>query len=161
MKACHGCGHEINSNHEFCPRCGVPYSVNNQWQETEKNEEDIKVFSKGDLIDGTYEVLEHLGVGGMGVVYLVNNNKRYSPRKEALKNIKPSLLSSEEARILFEEEVDKCHQLKSDYVVTVFNYGWLTDDTPYFTMEYNNIASRLTIITNRIGNGSQGWVLYK
>lgn len=106
-------------------------------------------FNKGDMIAGKYEVLGPLGVGGMGIVYLVRNTHHGKQQKEALKIIHPRHLEDEEALRLFEEEVDKCRKLKSDNIVTVYDIHRLPNGNPFITMEYIDGKTLATEIKER------------
>jgi serine/threonine protein kinase/tetratricopeptide (TPR) repeat protein/ABC-type transport system involved in cytochrome c biogenesis ATPase subunit len=80
-----------------------------------------------------YDVLEELGQGGMGVVYL--GHHPILNRSVALKMIRPKFARDEGIRKRFERECQVLAKLRSDHVVTVHDagnhQGW-----PFLVMEY-------------------------
>ncbi len=81
-----------------------------------------------------YEIVQELGRGGMGMVYLVQDEWLES-REVALKMIHPQLVELPEARQRFRQEVSTCLDLLHPNIVRVHNLEeW--HGLQFFTMEY-------------------------
>ncbi|MEM7231054.1 MAG: SUMF1/EgtB/PvdO family nonheme iron enzyme [Planctomycetota bacterium] len=83
---------------------------------------------------GPYKILEKVGAGGMGVVYLAETDVPVS-RRVALKVIHPGL-HSEETIARFRTERQAISAMQHPNVATVYDPGTLEDGRPYFAMEY-------------------------
>lgn len=82
---------------------------------------------------GRYDVLQHIGEGGMGVVVLARD--RYLQRDLAMKVI--SLDKSADPAFVdrFIEEAQIAGQLQHPSIVPIHDIGKLEDDRPFFTMK--------------------------
>ena len=91
-----------------------------------------------------YQIVQELGRGGMGIVYLaLQSNPR---RPVALKVISARSRVPEQALMRFRREATVIGQLQHTNIVPVYEVGE-HDGRPYFTMEYlagGNLAQRLT-----------------
>lgn len=108
---------------------------------TDTFEETLK---QGVLIDQKYEVEKLLGVGGMGSVYLAKHVKLGT--RVALKVLHRHLVNTPDALKRFKTEAKAAHALMSPNLVSVLDYGVLTDGQPYLTMhciEGRNLADHL------------------
>ncbi|MBP8810115.1 MAG: serine/threonine protein kinase [Kofleriaceae bacterium] len=88
----------------------------------------------GQLLGKDYRVLERIGTGGMGVVYLVEHaalKKRF-----AAKVLSSELAASAEARARFQTEAHAASQLEHENIVTITDYGLTADARPYIVMEF-------------------------
>ncbi len=81
---------------------------------------------------GDFRLIERLGGGGMGVVYLADEES--IGRRVALKVIRPECLYFPDARERFRREVAACAKLAHPGIVPVYAFGE-ADGVPYFTME--------------------------
>lgn len=83
---------------------------------------------------GTYRILEPLGEGGMGMVYLA---EQIAPveRKVALKVLRSSVVSKTSI-IRFEAERQAMARLSHPNIAQMFEAGTGPDNHPYFVMEY-------------------------
>ncbi len=81
---------------------------------------------------GHYRVLEVLGRGGMGVVFLAEDT--HLQRRVALKVMLPDLVANSAARERFLREARAGAALKSDHVVVVYQVG-VDRDIPFLSME--------------------------
>lgn len=82
------------------------------------------------LIGSRYEVVDTLGEGGMGVVYLAHDKLRNY--RVALKQV---LLSDDAQRLAITREFRTLSTLRHPNIVSVIEYG-SHEGQPYFTMEY-------------------------
>ena len=88
-------------------------------------------FGDGDR----FEILEVLGHGGMGVVYLVRDHTM--DRKCVFKFIRP--LSShplEQQTAAFEKEARLTAKLRHDNIITIYDFGVWREQIPYLVLEY-------------------------
>ena len=83
---------------------------------------------------GRYELLDLLGEGGMGLVYLAEQ-KEPVRRRVALKIIKPGM-DSKQVIARFEAERQALAVLDHPNVAHVFDAGCTETGRPYFVMEY-------------------------
>lgn len=90
----------------------------------------------GRKISNRYELIELIGQGSMGKVYLAGDSL-LGGVPVAVKFLSQTLLN-EEMRTRFFREAMTCAQLgqKSMHVVRVTDYGVNEDDIPYYVMEY-------------------------
>jgi serine/threonine-protein kinase len=80
-----------------------------------------------------YVIVERIGGGGMGDVFLATDTLLGQP--VALKLLSGRLLSGEMRR-RFEREVAVCAALRSDHIVQVTDYGVTPEGYPFYVMEY-------------------------
>jgi len=87
---------------------------------------------------GNYELVEQLGEGGMGEVWLARH--RLLARSAAVKLIRPEMLNDdkgEQAATLgrFEREAQATAALTSPHTIRLFDFGVTSDGTFYYVME--------------------------
>ena len=83
---------------------------------------------------GPYQILDQLGEGGMGLVYLAEQTEPVQ-RKVALKLIK-SGMDSKQVLARFEAERQALALMNHANVATVYDAGSTPSQQPYFAMEY-------------------------
>jgi tetratricopeptide (TPR) repeat protein len=81
---------------------------------------------------GPYRLLERLGAGGMGIVFVAEDERL--GRRVALKVLRPELAGSGEAAARFEREARAVARLKHAHIVTVYEAG-RSGDVAYLAME--------------------------
>jgi serine/threonine protein kinase len=91
--------------------------------QVEPPERDVEI---GRVVGGRYRILELLGKGGMGRVYLADDSKM--PRKVAIKR-------NGSALDRFAREATIAGEIASNYVVRAYDFGE-DDDGPYLVLEY-------------------------
>src|SRR5215213_9815316 len=87
----------------------------------------------GDLVAGKYKLLQVLGEGGMGVVYMAEQRAPIV-RRVALKIIKPGLHSAE-VLARFEAERQALALMDHPHIARVFDAGTTDAGLPFFVME--------------------------
>lgn len=88
----------------------------------------------GQQLGKDYQVLECIGVGGMGVVYMVEHTalrKRF-----AAKVLAKELAADAEARGRFQAEAHAASQLEHENIINLTDYGLTADGRPYLIMEF-------------------------
>lgn len=98
------------------------------------------------MLAGKYQVLEELGQGGMGVVYLVR--ERDSTNLLVVKMLRSGCFCHERERDQFRQEIDAAFRLKHPGVVQVHSAGE-AEGCPYYCMEYINGPS----LAQKLGQG--------
>lgn len=87
----------------------------------------------GTVIAGKYRLERPLSKGGMGSVWLADHLHLEAP--VAVKFMRTSLVTDSVARSRFEREAKAAAQLRSPFVVHVYDHG-LHDGSPFIVMEY-------------------------
>lgn len=82
---------------------------------------------------GPYELVEKLGEGGFGIVWLAEQNEPVR-REVAIKLIKPGI-DSEEVLARFQREQQVLARLDHPGIARVFDVGLTSEDRPYIVME--------------------------
>ena len=91
-------------------------------------------FRQGDTIVDRYEIVELLGVGGMGAVYQVKDLKLGNDLK-ALKMMLDKLICDERSRQRFRNEILISQKLTHPNILRVYDYGEI-NTMMFLTMEY-------------------------
>ena len=90
-------------------------------------------LSPGDIVGGKYEILEMIGSGGMGEVYLAQDHTLN--RKVAVKVLMQALSHDEKRVETFKQEACTPSQLNHRNIVTVFDFI-VEGDTGFIIMEF-------------------------
>ena len=96
---------------------------------------DTADYQLGEQI-GPYKLVSVLGEGGLGIVYLAEQEKPLR-RQVALKIIKPGM-DSKQVIARFESERQALALLDHENIAKVFDAGTTVNGCPYFAMEYIN-----------------------
>jgi hypothetical protein len=88
----------------------------------------------GTVIDGTYRIVDRLGSGAMGEVYLVEHVRL--GRREAIKVLLPELAADPMLVARFRREARAINRLRHPNIVGIYDFGQLPDGRLYLTMEY-------------------------
>jgi serine/threonine protein kinase len=87
----------------------------------------------GDSIQGRYELVERLGTGGMGEVWLARDSRL--EREVAIKFLSAHVAGDPETLVRFFAEAQSVARIQHPSVVTVLDFGEV-DDVPYLVMEH-------------------------
>jgi len=90
-------------------------------------------------VDGRYRVLERLGEGGMGVVYVAEHVQL--KKKVAFKVIHPQLAAHEELLLRFKREALATGQLDHPHIAAAIDFGELEDGSAFMVMPWVRGAS--------------------
>jgi tRNA A-37 threonylcarbamoyl transferase component Bud32 len=99
---------------------------------------------EGSVLDGKYEVLRHLGGGGMGEVYLVRHV--HLDEKRVVKILRADREADPDAQKRFLREAKFATQIKHPHVAILYDYSRLADGSFYMVWEYiegEDLGSRI------------------
>ncbi|MBV6522033.1 MAG: Serine/threonine-protein kinase PknD [Gemmatimonadaceae bacterium] len=134
-KVCPQCGTKYDAEHRFCQRDGATLVAENP------NESLI-----GAIIADRYHVIEKLGEGGMGEVYLAEHVR--IRRKVAVKVMRRWMSADATALGRFHREAENASQISHTNVATIYDFGETGDGMVYFAMEYVD-GDPLSALLNR------------
>ena len=133
---CPKCRSENTDTSRFCADCGTRLGLPEtppQVSATRTLETPRETLGRGILFAGRYEVIEALGVGGMGEVYRVEDKK---VRQEvALKLIKPEIAANKKTVDRFRNELKTARMISHRNVCRMYDLGE-EKGTYFITMEY-------------------------
>jgi serine/threonine protein kinase len=88
----------------------------------------------GEVLDETYRVVERLGAGSMGEVYLVEHV--HLGRREAIKVLRAEMAADPRLASRFRREARAINRLRHRNIIGIYDFGQLPDGRLYLTMEY-------------------------
>ena len=91
-------------------------------------------FVAGQIINHKYEIVDLIGVGGLGFVVAAIHVEL--GERVALKFLRPEALTNAEAVGRFAREARASAKINSEHVARVFDVGSLPDGSPFIVMEY-------------------------
>jgi serine/threonine-protein kinase len=122
---------------KVCPQCGAVYgaesrfcSVDGATLVLEQPADDLV----GTIVADRYHILERIGVGGMGQVFLAEHVRM--KRKSALKIMREALTSDPVAVSRFHREAENASQINHPNVAAVYDFGETANGMVYIAMEY-------------------------
>ena len=129
-KYCRVCKRYFPLHFETCARCNNPLELPTPGDEGIQRERREYLDT---VIAGKYRVIEELGKGGFGSVYLVKHE--YLPKRFAIKVLRSKFSRGTEHRNRFHEEALKLSRLENDHIIKVFDFGE-SEDCQYMVTEY-------------------------
>lgn len=127
----------VVSLRKVCPQCGAIYgaesrfcSVDGATLVLEQPADDLV----GTIVADRYHILERIGVGGMGQVFLAEHVRM--KRKSALKVMREALTSDPVAVSRFHREAENASQISHPNVAAVYDFGETPSGLVYIAMEY-------------------------
>jgi len=109
---------------------GCAGEVNPSWDLTQISNRNV--FQEN-IIDGRYKISKVLGRGGMGEIYLAEDNKLQ--RKVAIKSISSDLLRDRDAKMRFRREAQSASLLDHPNICAIYEIAG-ENDREYIIMEY-------------------------
>lgn len=88
----------------------------------------------GAVLDETYRVVERLGEGAMGEVYLVEHV--HIGRREAIKVLRAEMAADPRLASRFRREARAINRLRHPNIIGIYDFGQLPDGRLYLTMEH-------------------------
>ncbi|MGH7696579.1 MAG: protein kinase domain-containing protein [Gemmatimonadaceae bacterium] len=122
-KVCPQCGAIYGGESRFCPVDGATLVL-------EQPADDLV----GTIVADRYHIIERIGVGGMGQVFLAEHVRM--KRKSALKVMREALTSDPVAVSRFHREAENASQISHPNVAAVYDFGETPNGLVYIAMEY-------------------------
>ena len=123
---CDACGHENVDGARFCAKCGAILA-------TPADGPDPLL---GQVVGGRYRVTSVLGEGGMGKVYVGEQQMGSTVRKVAIKTLHAHLSNDPSVLQRFHRECGTVAQLEHPNTIKFFDFGATQDGTLYIAMEF-------------------------
>lgn len=132
---CPKCQTDNTDTARFCSNCAAPLSSAEDARPsfTKTLETTVKDFTRGTLFAERYEIIEELGVGGMGAVYRVYDTKVHE--EVALKLIKPEIASDKKTIERFSNELKIARKIRHKNVCGMYDLDE-KNGVYYIAMEY-------------------------
>lgn len=129
---CATCGRTLGPDDQFCPKCGAagPDAVTVVSHSSLRNSQAAHLI---DLTRGEYDIIQRLGHGAMGAVYLARDIAL--SRRVAIKVIAPNLLADETMVSRFRLEAQTVASLRHPNIVDVYAVRQ-AEDLHFFVMEF-------------------------
>ncbi len=130
---CPGCGADIPDRARFCPKCGL--------RQKYIPEDPLN----GARIADRYLILELIGEGGSGKVYMARDIRK--GQRVALKILHKELVGDAAAVLRFRREAQAVQDLENPHIIKILELGETHDRLPFIAMEYlegETLASRLS-----------------
>ena len=138
------------STFRLCLQCGVEYPVEQRHCPADGSALQLKTNDDtliGKTIADRYHILELLGVGGMGRVYLAEHVAL--GRKSAVKVISPAYANSAEAITRFNREAANASRINHPNIAQIYDFGE-SDGVLYLAMEFIE-GEALSAMIERLG----------
>jgi serine/threonine-protein kinase len=135
---CEACQHENIDGARFCANCGALMPT------VSEVGADPMI---GQLIGGRYRVTGVLGEGGMGIVYVGEQQMGSTVRKVAIKTLHAHLSKDPSVLARFHRECGTVAQLEHPNTIKFYDFGSTADGTLYIAMEFvagHSLADVLT-----------------
>ncbi len=127
LMKCDACGHANIDGARFCANCGGLMPV-----EPEAGQDSMV----GQLIGGRYRVTGVLGEGGMGIVYVGEQQMGSTVRKVAIKTLHQHLSKDPSVLARFHRECGTVAQLEHPNTIKFYDFGATADGKLYIAMEF-------------------------
>ena len=92
-------------------------------------------LNPGTLIDNRYDIVRHIGIGGVSSVYLARDLS-LNGEEVAIKILSPELARDKEIFFRFKNEVVLSRRLSHPHIAKVFDFGKDEPDMNYYVLEY-------------------------
>ncbi len=124
---CDACNHPNIDGARFCANCGalMPH-------EPQAGADPMI----GQMVGGRYRVTGVLGEGGMGIVYVGEQQMGSTVRKVAIKTLHPHLSKDPSVLARFHRECGTVAQLEHPNTIKFYDFGATSDGTLYIAMEF-------------------------
>jgi len=130
---CPKCHTENTSDSHFCKSCATPLPLSKEIPVTKTLETPTDKLTSGTTFASRYEIMEELGMGGMGRVYRVKDQKL--DEEMALKVLKPEIAADKGMIERFKNELKLARKIAHRNVCKMYDLNE-EEETPYITMEY-------------------------
>ena len=124
---CEACQHQNIDGARFCANCGALMPT------VSEAGADPMI---GQLIGGRYRITSVLGEGGMGIVYVGEQQMGSTVRKVAIKTLHAHLSKDPSVLARFHRECGTVAQLEHPNTIKFYDFGSTADGTLYIAMEF-------------------------
>jgi serine/threonine protein kinase len=129
---CPKCNADNPDTKQFCGDCGTQLSQDIP-EVTRTIETPAQELTRGTVFADRFEIIEQLGIGGMGAVYRAEDKK--VKEEIALKLIKPEISSDKKMIDRFRNELKVARKIRHENVSGMYDLGE-AEGTHFITMEY-------------------------
>jgi tRNA A-37 threonylcarbamoyl transferase component Bud32 len=144
---CPVCHTEFAGSPRFCNKCGSNIETTRATNAPE-TEVSTDAFI-GQTIGGRYNIVRLLGEGGMGAVYLGEQNIGGTLRKVAIKTLHLHLSNDPKIKQRFERECATVAELQHPNTIQLYDYGTTEEGILYMVMEYVQGESLASILEKK------------
>jgi len=131
---CPKCQSDNTDTARFCSNCATPLPLEDaQVSFTKTMETPVEKLTRGVLFANRYEIIEELGIGGMGAVYRVYDTK--TEEEIALKLIRPEIAADKKTIDRFRSELTTARRIAHRNVCKMYDLGEDKGNN-FITMEY-------------------------
>ncbi|MCP4643333.1 MAG: protein kinase [bacterium] len=133
---CPMCHFVNSSDRQTCGRCGALLSdarSSDRLKAPQSGRRNTTSLRRGQVVAGRYKVLDMIGRGGMGAIYLVQDNTLHE--RVALKTLLPQFAQDKMVVERFYNEARIARQLSHPNIVRVHDIG-VADEVMYISMEH-------------------------
>ncbi len=132
---CPKCFSDNQDTKAYCADCGTSLTSSDNAPPafTRTIETPVEALTRGTLFADRYEIIEELGIGGMGKVYRVDDTQ--TKEEIALKLIKPEIAADKKSLERFRNELTTARKTRHKNVCGMFDLGEYKG-THYITMEF-------------------------
>jgi eukaryotic-like serine/threonine-protein kinase len=144
---CPICHIELEGSPRFCNKCGTNIEAT---RATNAPETEVAADAFiGQTIGGRYKIVRLLGEGGMGAVYLGEQNIGGTVRKVAIKTLHLHLSSDPKIKQRFERECATVAELQHPNTIQLYDYGATEEGILYMVMEFVQGDSLASILEKK------------
>ena len=130
---CPKCQTNNPNESKFCMECATPLPWAKEVVHTKTLETPIEELTTGSTFAGRYQIIEELGIGGMGRVYKVLDQE--TNERIALKLIKPEIATDKKAIERFRNELTTARKIVQKNVCRMYDLNKEKENC-FITMEY-------------------------
>jgi serine/threonine-protein kinase len=145
---CPVCNHELDGSPRFCNKCGAKLELSPVTADAPKTEVAADAFI-GQTVGGRFRIVKLLGEGGMGAVYLGEQNVGGTVRKVAIKTLHQHLSNDPKIKQRFERECATVAELQHPNTIQLYDFGTTDDGILYMVMEFVQGESLASILEKK------------
>ena len=121
MIKCQNCDYENSDDSRFCNQCGTQFKTSGDISEipTITRQTPIEDLNPGSTFAARYQIIEELGIGGMGTVYKAIDTT--INEKVALKLINPEIATNRKTIERFQNELRFARQISHKNVCRMYH----------------------------------------